>query len=365
MQRRNVLLALIRTACLMTLPITMADSNDDIPTNAANTGVHDSLVSALAHADLVTTLQGQGPFTVFAPTDQAFADAGIDLSTFDTDEENATLVDILLYHVYSGAVYSSNVTDGLAVEMVNGDYAQFTVSEGTVMIEDAIVTSADVMASNGVIHVIDKVLMPPAPYTGIGICYNTATHTIAAGASMEECGAYMYVENYSMGGQEFTGCYNTVSHALTDTTQTICESYMWTRPVDIASTAMLTCLQNSLVGALSVSQLVTTLQGDGPFTVFAPTDQAFADAGIDLNTFTTDEQIATLTDILLYHVYSGAVNAADVTDGLTVAMVNGDETSFTVTDGTVMVGDATVVLADVPASNGVIHVIDKLSLIHI
>ena len=162
MQRRNVLIALIMTACLMTMPITMADSNDDIPTNAANTGVHDSLVSALAHADLVTTLQGQGPFTVFAPTDQAFADAGIGLSTFDTDEENATLVDILLYHVYSGAVYSSNVTDGLAVEMVNGDYAQFTVSEGTVMIEDAIVTSADVMASNGVIHVIDKVLMPPA-----------------------------------------------------------------------------------------------------------------------------------------------------------------------------------------------------------
>ena len=360
MQRRNVLIALIMTACLMTMPITMADSNDDIPTNAANTGVHDSLVSALAHADLVTTLQGQGPFTVFAPTDQAFADAGIDLSTFDTDEENATLVDILLYHVYSGAVYSSNVTDGLAVEMVNGDYAQFTVSEGTVMIEDAIVTSADVMASNGVIHVIDKVLMPPAPYTGIGICYNTATHTIAAGASMEECGAYMYVENYSMGGQEFTGCYNTVSHALTDTTQTICESYMWTPPVDIATTAMLTGIHNSLVGALSVSQLVTTLQGDGPFTVFAPTDQAFADAGIDLNTFTTDEQIATLTDILLYHVYSGAVNAADVTDGLTVAMVNGDETSFTVTDGTVMVGDATVVLADVPASNGVIHVIDKV-----
>ncbi|MBF26440.1 MAG: hypothetical protein CMA98_01405, partial [Euryarchaeota archaeon] len=61
MQRRNVLIALIMTACLMTMPITMADSNDDIPTNAANTGVHDSLVSALAHADLVTTLQGQGP----------------------------------------------------------------------------------------------------------------------------------------------------------------------------------------------------------------------------------------------------------------------------------------------------------------
>ena len=360
MHKRNALIALIMTACLMTMPIAMADSNDDIPTNATNTGVHDSLVAALAQVDLVTTLQGQGPFTVFAPTDQAFADAGIDLSTFDTDEENATLVDILLYHVYSGAVYASDVTDGLVVEMVNGDNAMFTVTDGTVMIEDATVTSADVMASNGVIHVIDKVLMPPVPYTGIGICYNTATHMIVAGASMEECGAYMYLENYGMGGQEFTGCYNTITHAMADTTQQICESYVWTPPVDIATTAMTTGIHNSLVGALSISGLVTTLQGDGPFTVFAPSDQAFADAGIDLAAFTTDEDIATLTDILLYHVYSGAVNAADVTDGLTVAMVNGDDTSFTVSDGTVMVGDATVVLADVPASNGVIHVIDKV-----
>ena len=231
---------------------------------------------------------------MFAPTDQAFTDAGIDLDAFTTEEEIAALTNILLYHVYSGAVNAADVTDGLAVQMVNGDYAQFTVSEGTVMIEDAMVTAADVMASNGVIHVIDKVLMPPAPYTGVGICYNSATHMIAAGASMEECGAYMYVENYSMGGQEFTGCYNTVSHVLSDVTQAICESYMWTPPVDIATTAMSTGIHTSLVGALSASGLVATLQGDGPFTVFAPSDQAFADAGIDLAAFTTDEDIACL-----------------------------------------------------------------------
>jgi uncharacterized surface protein with fasciclin (FAS1) repeats len=331
----------------------------DIAAVAMSTGAHDSLVAALVKADLVSTMQGVGPYTVFAPTDQAFTDAGIDLDTFTTDEEIAVLTDILLYHVYSGAVYAAGVTDGLAVEMVNGDYAQFTVTEGTVMIEDATVTAADVMASNGVIHVIDKVLMPPAPYTGVGVCYNTATNMIAAGASMEECGAYMYVVNYSMGGQEFTGCYNTVSHVLSDATQATCESYMWTPPVDIALTAMSTGIHNSLVNALSASGLVATLQGDGPFTVFAPTDQAFADAGIDME-FIANAEIAVLTDILLYHVYSGAVNAAGVTDGLTVAMVNGDDASFTVTDGTVMIGDATVVLADVPASNGVIHVIDMV-----
>ena len=360
MHNRKAWIALIMTACLFTSPLVVADANEDIPTNASNTGVHDSLVAALVQADLVSTLQGDGPFTVFAPTDQAFADAGIDLSAFDTAEEIAALTDILLYHVFSGAVNAADVTDGLTVAMVNGDDATFTVTDGTVMVGDATVTTADVMASNGVIHVIDKVLMPPAPYTGIGICYNSVTHMVAAGASMEECGSYMYVENYSMGGQEFTGCYNTVSHQLTDSTQAICESYMWTPPVDIATTAMATGIHDSLVAAVVQAELVSTLQGDGPFTVFAPTDQAFADAGIDLSAFDTAEEIAALTDILLYHVFSGAVNAADVTDGLTVAMVNGDDATFTVTDGTVMVGDATVVLADVPASNGVIHVIDKV-----
>ena len=295
MHNRNALIALIMTACLITMPIAMADSSEDIPTNASSTGMHDTLVDALVQADLVSTLQGDGPFTVFAPTDQAFTNAGIDLSTFDTDEEIAVLADILLYHVYTtGAVYASDVTDGLTVAMANGDDASFTVTDGTVMIGDATVVLADVPASNGVIHVIDKVLMPPVDL------------------------------------------------------------------VDIPTVADGTGIHTALVAALTKANLVSTLQGDGPFTVFAPTDQAFTDAGIDLDSFTTDEEIATLADILLFHVYSGAVNAADVTDGLTVTMVNGDEASFTVADGTVMVGGATVTIADVAASNGVIHVIDKV-----
>ena len=266
----------------------------DIPTVAARTGAHTALVAALTQADLVTTLQGDGPFTVFAPTDDAFAAAGIDLATFDTDEEIATLADILLYHVYSGAVNAADVTDGMVVTMVNGDDASFTVTDGTVMVGDATVITADVTASNGVIHVIDTVLMPPADL------------------------------------------------------------------VDIPTVATGTGVHTALVAALAKADLVTTLQGLGPFTVFAPTDQAFIDAEIDLDSFTTDEEIAALADILLYHVYSVPVMASDVTDGLTVTMVNGDDASFTVADGTVMVGGATVTVADVMASNGVIHVIDKV-----
>ena len=293
MNNRVATLTILVIASLLLSPVVVADDTQDIPTNAKNTGVHDSLVAVLSHAELVSALQADGPFTVFAPTDDAFAAAGIDLSTFDTEEENATLVDILLYHVVSGEVTASAVTDGMNAEALNGDDLSFTVTDGVVMVNDATVTSADVMASNGVIHVIDKVLMPPA----------------------------------DLG--------------------------------DIPTVAQGTGIHTSLVAAVTQADLVATLQGDGPFTVFAPTDDAFAAAGIDLEALDTDEGKAALTDILLYHVVAGEVPSSAVTDGLVAAAVNGDDLSFTVGDS-VMVNDATVVLADVPASNGVIHVIDKV-----
>ena len=334
----------------------------DIPTVAQGTGIHDSLVAAVIQANLLSTLQGQGPFTVFAPTDDAFTAAGIDLDALNSEEGMATLTDILLYHVVSGAVPSSAVTDGLVAAAVNGDDLTFTVGEG-VMVNDANVILADVQASNGLIHVIDKVLMPPVPVTEADgdICYNMYTHTIAAGASFDECMAHAYYENYEMNGQTFTGCYNLATHTLTMVSQEECEAYMWTPAVDIAMTAQATTIHNSLVAALAQAELVATLQGDGPFTVFAPTDDAFAEAGIDLAALDNEEGKALLTDILLYHVVSGAVPSSAVTDGMVAAAVNGDDLTFSVGEG-VMVNDANVVLADVPASNGVIHVIDKVMM---
>ena len=296
----NRALTLLMIACLSLSTVAFgvsADETKDIPANAEATGSHDSLVAALAHAGLVETLQGDGPFTVFAPTDAAFEAAGIDLSTFDTEAENETLSDILLYHVISGAVDAANVTDGMVATMVNGDNATFAVTNETVMINDANVTTQDVAASNGIIHIIDKVLLPPAEEPALE---------------------------------------------------------------DISGVAAGTGVHDSLVAALAHAGLVATLQGDGPFTVFAPTDEAFAEAGIDLSTFDNDEANATLTDILTYHVYAGSVAAADVTDGMVATMVNGDDATFTVVNGTVMVGGATVTTAAVAASTGVIHVIDKV-----
>tara|TARA_B100000575_G_scaffold221188_1_gene181604 strand:- start:198 stop:1139 length:942 start_codon:yes stop_codon:yes gene_type:complete len=148
-----------------TLAVVQAQDDNDqtIVGVASGTESHDTLVAALNHVNLVDTLNSEGPFTVFAPTDQAFADAGVNLEDYDTDAENETLKDILLYHVISGAaVDAANVTDGMTAEAANGDLLTFSVDNDTVMIGDATVTAPDVEASNGIIHVIDKVLLPPA-----------------------------------------------------------------------------------------------------------------------------------------------------------------------------------------------------------
>ena len=404
---------------------------DDIPTIATNSGVHDALVAALAHANLVSVLQGEGPFTVFAPTDTAFQDAGIDLSTFDTDEENATLADILTYHVLSGNVASSAVTDGLTVTMLNGDDASFSVTDGTVKINDATVTTADVTASNGVIHIIDTVLLPPADLADIpGVAQSTGVHTALVAAlsqanlvstlqgegpftvfaptdtafqdagidlnnynTDEEIAALADILTYHvlsgavqsstvtdgltvtmLNGDDASFTVSGGSVMINDATVTSADvsasngvihviDKVLMPPadlVDIPSVAQSTGVHTALVAALTQAGLVSTLQGDGPFTVFAPTDTAFQDAGIDLSTFDTDEENATLVDILTYHVLSGAVASSSVTDGLTVTMLNGDDASFTITEGVVKIGDAQVTLADVQASNGVVHVIDKV-----
>ena len=194
----------------------------DITEIAQSTGIHNALVAAIVQADLLSTLQGDGPFTVFAPTDQTFIDAEIDLNALDTPEGKDALTNILMYHVVDGEVPSSAVTDCLETDALNSDPLSFSVGD-KVMVNDAIVTLPDVAASNGVIHVIDKVLTP---------------------------------------------------------TKT---------PTDIPRTAQCTGVHNTLVDAVLQAELLTILQGPGPFTLFAPTDQAFIDANIDLAFLDTPE----------------------------------------------------------------------------
>ena len=425
---RKTIVCLMMTLLLAaSLPLnSSAGPTDDIPTNAAGTGVHDSLVAALAHAGLVTTLEGTGPFTVFAPTDAAFAAAGIDLADFDTPEENDTLSDILLHHVYAGEVPASAVTDGMLATMVNGDKVKFGVSGGTVTVGAATVTTADVMSSNGIIHVIDTVLLPPVdipataqsttihdslvaaviqadllstlqgpgPFTvfaptdqafvdaGIDLA---ALDTPEGKATLSDILLY-HVVSSEVPASNVTDCMSataangqplsfTVGSSVMVNGATVIQADVGTSngfihvidqvltptdtPNDIPRTAQCTGIHDSLVAGVIQAELLETLQGTGPFTLFAPTDQAFADAGIDLAALDTPEGKAALTDILLYHVIAGQIPSSAVTECLTANTVNGNPVAFTVGDS-VMINDATVTLADVNTSNGVIHVIDKV-----
>jgi uncharacterized surface protein with fasciclin (FAS1) repeats len=138
----------------------------DIVATAQAAGDFTTLAAALEAAGLVETLQGEGPYTVFAPTDAAFEAALTDLG-LTADEllaDTETLSSILLYHVVEGEVPAEDVVglDGQSVPTVNGAEVEITVDGETVMVNDATVTQADVFASNGVIHVIDTVLVPPA-----------------------------------------------------------------------------------------------------------------------------------------------------------------------------------------------------------
>jgi len=136
----------------------MNDSKKDIVAIASESAK--TLAAAVTAAGLVGTLQGEGPFTVFAPTDAAFAAIQKDVDNLLKPENKAKLADILTYHVVSGNAMAEDLEDGQELTTVQGGKLKVAINGDNVMIGDAKVTMADVEASNGVVHVIDKVLMP-------------------------------------------------------------------------------------------------------------------------------------------------------------------------------------------------------------
>ncbi len=138
----------------------MKSVSKDIVTTAVDAGVFKTLATALTEAGLIETLQGKGPFTVFAPTDDAFAK--LPKGTVEALlKDKEALKKVLLYHVVSGNVMSSAIIKSTEASTIEGSNLKITVKNGNVMINDAKVTTADVKASNGVIHIIDTVLLPP------------------------------------------------------------------------------------------------------------------------------------------------------------------------------------------------------------
>jgi uncharacterized surface protein with fasciclin (FAS1) repeats len=156
---RRTFLALTVAASFLSVPAFAADK--DIVDTAVAAGNFTTLAAALTAAGLVDTLKGPGPFTVFAPTDAAFA--ALPAGTVEDllkPENKDKLVAILTYHVIAGKVMSTDLTEGMKAATVNGAEVTITL-DGGAKVNGAVISTADIAASNGVIHVIDSVILPP------------------------------------------------------------------------------------------------------------------------------------------------------------------------------------------------------------
>lgn len=292
----------------------VAESNTIVDIAAGNEDFS-TLVTALQEAGLVDTLAGEGPFTVFAPTDDAFAALpdGL-LDTVLADQE--LLTSILTYHVVPGAVLAADVVNLDSATTVQGEDVQITVDGDTVMVDEATVVTTDIEASNGVIHVIDSVLLPP---------------------SVQEM----------LAGDEM---------ATDDMDEDMSGDAM-----NVVETAEAAGDFSTLLTAIEAAGLTETLATGGPFTVFAPTDEAFAAIDEDtLNGLLADPEA--LSEVLLYHVVEGEVYAADVVTLDSATTLQGSDVEIVVDGDTVTINGATVVMTDIQTSNGVIHVIDAVLL---
>lgn len=331
-----------KIALLLAIPLfIMSCSSDDdvtiieeVPTKnivqtAQGTDELSNLVAALQKADqsasnnLVATLSGNGPFTVFAPTNDAFTTLFLSLDNYDslddfeTDAEKDLLASILSYHVLSGvAAKSSDLSNGQELTTVQGEKLTVNLDNGAA-IKDATtmmakVTTANVLATNGIVHIIDKVLLPQAALDALN---NTLVDVVVATESL-----------------------------------------------------------SILKDAVIKTDLAETLSSEGPFTVMAPTNDAFVallealgNNYNSLDDFDTAEEIALLKNILLYHVVPSKVLAADLSAGPVGTAFTDNSIEIIASGDTFVIGDASDVNAnitatDIMASNGVSHTIDKVLL---
>jgi uncharacterized surface protein with fasciclin (FAS1) repeats len=270
-------------------------AKSDIVDTAVAAGQFNTLAAALKAAGLVDVLKGEGPFTVFAPTDAAFAKlpAGT-VESLLRPENKDKLISILTYHVVPGKVKAEQVVGIKGAATVNGQRVSVNASGGKVMVDGANVVKTDVMASNGVIHVIDSVILPSDK--------NIVETAVAAGSF------------------------------------------------------------KTLAAALEAAGLISALEGEGPFTVFAPTDEAFAKlpAGTVENLLKPENR-EQLKSVLLYHVVPGRVFSEQVVTLSNAKTLQGSTVDISTSYG-VKVDNAKVVKTDINASNGVIHVIDTVIL---
>jgi uncharacterized surface protein with fasciclin (FAS1) repeats len=282
-----------------------AKDGADIVDTAIDAGVFTTLVAAVQAAELEDALRAEGPYTVFAPTDDAFAALPDGLVEQLLEPRNkAKLQELLLYHVVAGEIYSGDLRRFNFPETLQGQFlwVRKLWFSRLVRVNDAIVTTPDIAASNGVIHVIDKVLIP-------------------RGFELEP-------------------------EAPT---------------LDLVDTAAAAGTFNTLLAAAGAAELVDALRGDDPLTVFAPTDEAFAMLPDELiAALLMPENKDKLQELLLYHVVAGRVLAGDLDYYQRVPTLANREVRIIKWFGNVWVNWSRVTTADVVATNGVIHVVNRV-----
>lgn len=265
----------------------------NIVETAVEAGNFKTLAAALAAADLVEAVKGPGPFTVFAPTDEAFAK--LPKGTVETllkPENKAKLAAILTYHVVPGKVMAKDVVNVKGAKSLNGQRIDVNVSGSNVSVDGAKVVKTDIACSNGVIHVIDSVILPA----------DGNIPTVA-----EKAGTF-----------------------------------------------------KTLLAAAKAAGLVDALSGDKALTVFAPTDEAFAALPKGtVEDLLKPENKGKLASILTYHVVEGRVYSEDVVAAKAAKTLQGGTVTVSLKDG-VYIDNAKVIKTDIDASNGVIHVINKV-----
>lgn len=261
---------------------------------AIDAGNFNTLVAAVQAADLVNTLNGRDQFTVFAPTDEAFAK--LDPATIQTllkPENKGQLAGILTYHVLSGRVNARDAYDLRSAMTVNGQRLALDFQGDGLRVGDSKIVVTDIQCSNGVIHVIDTVLLPSS----------------------------QNIPEIATGAGQF----------------------------------------NTLLAAVGAAGLGDVLSGPGPFTVFAPTDEAF-DALPEgtVATLLQPENKQKLIDILKYHVVSGRAYDSDAVKAGSVPTLLGRSVQVNVDANGVTINEANVVAKNIDATNGVIHIIDRV-----
>jgi transforming growth factor-beta-induced protein len=432
MKNRTVAVAVVAVAVVVLAAVVLSGitvnqqsqvtQNKTVMQIAEENGNFTKLVGALNSTGLTEALNGSGPFTVFAPTDAAF-DA-LNLSGVSLPTDKANLTKILQYHVAAGSLMASGLSNGQSIMTLEGSPVTIIQNASGTYVNDAKIVTTDLVGSNGVVHVIDAVLMPVdivqavtnnSEFSTLATALqkanltdtlnSTGPFTVFAPTDAAFAAANQTLLNQLMSSNDTTnltklltyhvipslivlgngtgnmtaatveggnllikanGDNFTVNNAKVVGATYATNGVIYTvdkvlmNPKTIVETAMEDGNFTKLVAALQAANLTAALNGTGPFTVFAPTDAAFN----ALDQATLQKLLTTdkdnLSAILQYHVVPGTVYSFDIVNNMTVATLNGLPLNITVEGNQIMVGNATVQMTDIVTTNGVIHVIDKV-----